>query len=334
MATLSHHPALKAKLVSIARYVVSCAWAKLNPRSATFHRPVANGKPRYRLAVCVRIKNEGRFLPEFIAHHHLLGFEHFYLYDNNSTDEPQKVLAPFLDRGLVTIVQWPTVPASPSCYKHFFENYESESEWVAFIDADEFIVERVDGALDATLAGLASKTALGINNRYFGSSSHISIPDGLVIEEFRRCDPRLDDHVKVVIRPRMALSYFNSHNFIYRGWSLATSVSGKPIFGTFSSAKVENTIELYHYVYRSREDYVAKIGLGFVDTSGIRHRARRTERIDSEFAKHNDADGTWAAEKYGPRVRHALEEYGYPEKYWRPRSQARVYDHRVSEISR
>jgi len=275
----------------------------------------------------LRVKNEGRFLPELFAHHHLLGFEHFYLYDNNSTDEPAKILAPFVQRGLATIVPWPNVPASPSCYKHFFENFESEAEWAAFIDADEFIVERMEGALSAALARLASKAALGINARWFGSSGHVSIPDGLIMERFRRCDPRLDDHVKVIIRPKMALSYFNSHNFIYKKGRLATSVGGRPILGTFSSAGADSPIELHHYIYRSREDYMAKIGLGFVDSAGYKHRARRIEWTEAEFPKYNSTDGSWAAEKYGARVRRFLQELGYAEKYWRTCGEAGVQQH-------
>jgi Glycosyltransferase family 92 len=308
-------------------YAAAYARIRLSPRSATFQRPETSGKPRYRLTACVRVKNEGRFLPEMLAHHCLLGFEHFYLYDNNSTDEPAKVLAPFVQRGLVTIVPWPDVPAAPSCYRHFFENFETEAEWVAFIDADEFIVERMDGALSAALARLASKAALGINYRYFGSSGHLSIPDGLIMEAFRRCDPRLDGHVKVIIRPKMALSYFNPHNFIYRNGALTTSVGGRPIFGTFSRAGADSPIELHHYIYRSREDYVAKIGLGFADSAGYKHRYRRIERLESEFVKHNVVDGSWAAEKYGPNVRRFLQELSYPEKYCRTCGDARAQQH-------
>jgi len=246
-----------------------------------------------------------------------LGFEHFFLYDNNSSDQPDKILDPFVRRGLATIVPWKTVPASPSCYKHFLENFEAESQWVAFIDADEFIVERVDGALNNALARLGSNAGLAINSRYFGSSSHQVIPDGLVLEQFRRCAPLLGEHVKVIVKPQLALSYFNSHNFIYRNWSFAIDVRGRTVLGTFAAASAASEIEINHYVYRSREDYVAKLGLGFVDSGGYKHRARRIERVESEFLEHNSEDGSWAGEKYGSRIREFMQELGYSETYWR-----------------
>ena len=153
--------------------------------------------------------------------------------------------------------------------------------------------------------------------RLFGSSSHLSIPDGLVMDAFRRCTPGLDEHIKVVVRPRMVLSYFSAHNFIYQRARLASSVSGHPIFGSFSSAGAESPVELHHYLYRSREDYLAKLSLGFADSSGFKRRPRRIEWVDTEFHKFNDVDGSWAAEKYGPRIRQLLQTLGYGAKYWR-----------------
>jgi hypothetical protein len=301
----------------MAGYLAYYARVMLSPQRATFHRQRISGQAKYRLAACMRIKNEGRFLPELLAHHHLLGFEHFFLYDNNSTDQPENILGPYVARGLATIVPWTPVPASPTCFKHFFENFEAQAHWVAFIDADEFIVERVDGALNAALARLASKTALGVNSRYFGSSGHLSIPNGLVMEQFHRCAPLLGDHVKVIVKPEKVLSYFNTHNFIYENWSFATDVRGKSILGTLAAAEAESELELNHYVYRSREDYLAKLGLGFADRAGYKNRARRIERVDSEFFEHNSADGSWVGTKYGPRVRCFMQELGYPEKLWR-----------------
>lgn len=317
---LAYHPDRISKTKGFIRYLVACAMVWLNPRSATFRRAAMGSSPRFRLAACVRVKNEGRFLPEFLAHHHLLGVQHFYLYDNNSSDELATVLAPFLERGLVTLVTWPTVPATPSCYRHFFETHGAEAQWVAFIDADEFIIERTPGALLEHLTRMSAAPALGINYRYFGSSGHEKIPEGLLLEAFQHGDDRMDDHVKVVAQPRQVLSFYNSHNFIYRRGGLARGVSGNAIFGTFSQPAAGSALELNHYVYRSREDYLGKLSLGFTDRAGYKLRVRRAERVDSEFRKHNEQLCSWAAEQYGPRVRELLQEYGYPASFWRPQA--------------
>src|SRR5688572_11952987 len=60
----------------------------------------------YELAMMIRVKDEARFLPEWMAHHVNLGFQHIFVYDNNSTDGIADVIAPFVDRGEATYVRW------------------------------------------------------------------------------------------------------------------------------------------------------------------------------------------------------------------------------------
>ena len=48
----------------------------------------------YDLAVVAIFKNEGRYLDEWLAYHLLAGVEHFYLYNNDSSDNYKEVLAP------------------------------------------------------------------------------------------------------------------------------------------------------------------------------------------------------------------------------------------------
>ncbi|HEX6578168.1 MAG TPA: glycosyltransferase family 2 protein [Jiangellaceae bacterium] len=101
----------------------------------------AEGAPRHFLSAMIRVKDEARFLPEWVAHHLNVGVEHVYVYDNNSSDDIERVIMPFIERGLVTYVPWPTVPASPSSNNHFLTELGPSSEWVAFFDADELLVE-------------------------------------------------------------------------------------------------------------------------------------------------------------------------------------------------
>ena len=58
-------------------------------------RPDSSRRVHY-LAAAVRVKDEARFLPEWIVHHLNLGIEHFYIYDNDSTDGTREAIAPFI----------------------------------------------------------------------------------------------------------------------------------------------------------------------------------------------------------------------------------------------
>jgi hypothetical protein len=264
----------------------------------------------------LRAKNEARFLPELIGYHVLLGVEHFYVYDNNSTDQLGDALAPLVARGLVTIVPWPNVPASPSCYRHFFDQFAASSQWVAFIDADEFIVESRPGTLLATLQQRQHDAALALNWRYFGSSFHERVPVGLLIENFRMANRGFDRHIKVIAQPQHIRRHYNSHNFIYSFGRFARALDRKIVAGSrLRSLREGPDISINHYVYRSRENYLAKTGYGFVDREGFQARGRRVEYVDTEFGNHNDVEVSDLGDRMGPAVAGFLRTCGYGEPY-------------------
>ena len=103
-----------------------------------FRKPIKYDK-QYKFSICSIFKNEGPYLKEFIEYHMLIGFEHFYLYNNNSDDNYKEVLKPYVDSGVVTLVEWPVVPGQGPMYNHWYSTYRHESSWVSFLDLDEFI---------------------------------------------------------------------------------------------------------------------------------------------------------------------------------------------------
>lgn len=95
-------------------------------------------KKKFKIAICGIFKNEAPFLKEWIEFHEMIGVEHFYLYNNNSDDTFLEVLQPYIDRGIVTLTDWPFDQAQMKAYKHFYETYRHETQWVSFLDLDEF----------------------------------------------------------------------------------------------------------------------------------------------------------------------------------------------------
>lgn len=271
------------------------------------------GTPRYRLAAMVRAKDEARFLPEWLAHHATLGVEHAFVYDNNSTDGTGEAIEPFVAEGLATYVPWPTVPASPGSHVDFLERFGPACGWVAFFDADEFLVEATPGALAATLDAATKAPAIAVNDRYFGSAGHETIPPGLVTERFDRASPACGRHVKAIARPAAVARYRNPHNFYYRRGRLARTPEGRPVFGSFVAPSDRPSLVLHHYVYRSSEDYERKASAGYGSTDvAFRERARRLERAEAEFHRHNDVVAT-VPERTRRATAELLRRLGYPE---------------------
>jgi hypothetical protein len=52
-------------------------------------------------------KDEAPWLKEWISYHHnILGVEHFYLYNNDSSDDYREVLRPWIDQHIVELIDW------------------------------------------------------------------------------------------------------------------------------------------------------------------------------------------------------------------------------------
>ncbi len=268
------------------------------------------------LTAMLRIKNEARFLPELIAYHLELGIEHFYLYDNQSTDNPREVLKPFINSGYVTIIDWPIRPASPRCYFDFWQKYAHLSKWVAFIDADEYIVEPTDGFLKNHLLSIEGKVpALALNWMYFGSSGHDKIPAGLLIQNFKRCGNDINRHVKVIVQPEQVHSTYNSHNFVYFFPRLARLPNNSPVLGSHCPVKDVTHFRINHYVYRSRENHISKSSIGYVDAQGAVQNRRDPKivekRAEEEFVKHNEFFDDFVSLNLSDKVRIRLKALGY-----------------------
>ena len=57
----------------------------------------------YQLAACLIFKNGAAYLKEWLDFHRLVGVEKFFLYNNDSSDEYEQVLAPYIAQGIVTV---------------------------------------------------------------------------------------------------------------------------------------------------------------------------------------------------------------------------------------
>jgi hypothetical protein len=240
--------------------------------------------PRFNCVMFSRCLNEKRFIREWIAHHLILGIDHFYIYDNGSSDGTLDELAPLVEAGILTLISWPQRPASPSCDRHFFQTFGHDAAWVARFDIDEFLVLEDGLSLRELLRINARYPAIAIPCRRFGSSYHRTIPNGLVREHFVRAEAHLDGHVKVIANPKEARRYRNPHNLYYRRARLARTADGMRAYGSFARVSARSPAVINHYVFRSSEDFASKATRG----SGDRHHWRAPELAEMLFTQFND----------------------------------------------
>jgi hypothetical protein len=187
------------------------------------------------LVACAIFRDEAPYLAEWIAFHLLVGVEHFYLYDNGSTDRPEAALAPFLDRGWVTLRPWP-VPfhrrAASRAYADCLERVRGHARWLTCLDLDEFLFSPRESGLGPALRELEAHPGVVVRWQVYGSSGHGHASTEPVIARFARRAPRgwiRNRRVKSIVDPSRTLHPLNSHHFAYRDGALAVTERKEPV---------------------------------------------------------------------------------------------------------
>ena len=177
----------------------------------------------HQLSICATFKNEAPFLKEWIEYHRLIGATHFYLYNNGSTDHSLEVLEPYVESGLVEVIDWKNSehhaihrknektldPYRIGAYNHCLKTKAlKKSQWVAIIDLDEFIVPAHGPQSLPSLLERESRKKTGslrLNWKIFGTSHVWELKPGeLMVEKLilkAQDNHPWNAHVKSIHRP-------------------------------------------------------------------------------------------------------------------------------------
>jgi hypothetical protein len=241
------------------------------------HRPVAvELGPRLDaggyLAAVLIFKDEGRFLREWIEFHRLVGVEHFYLYDNGSTDEPRTFLLPLLAEGLVTLVPWSfpfflggLTTAQNLAYAHALSTFGAGWRWMAFIDADEFLFPTQVDDLRQVLRTFEDLPALLAFWTMFGRSEREGNGKELVIERFTMRAPfEFRPKPKTIVNPEEVLGVGNCHLFDLRSGPKRGYTETRELYAKVQGEQdvgkpVSSSLQLNHYFTRSEADFSEKL---------------------------------------------------------------------------
>jgi len=220
---------------------------------------------RYELTACLKFKDAARFLPEWVEFHLLVGFEHFYLYNNNSTDDYRGALAPYLKAGIVTLTEWPDSPACPKADEDCVARRRHEARWIAFLDDDEYLFPSSAGDVRKVLKNYIQYPAVVVHWVMFGSSGHVQRPPGLVTENYLMRQARINPTIKSIVNPRRVASCMGSHYWLYQGKEMAVDENKHPVKSSSSMPATADVLRINHYWSKSLEDGKVKMTKGAVD---------------------------------------------------------------------
>ena len=228
---------------------------------------------KFEVAICCIVRDE-EYLTEWIEYHALIGVTKFYIYDNESVILVNETLASFIASGLVEVIPFPGKVMQLPAYHHCLEYYGPLCKWIAFIDADEFIVPKtLTGNLPEFLTAYEAYAALGVNWLEFGSNGHIE-RSGNTIQSYTRRSLKSyerNKHIKSIVQPRFVIKALTPHHFEYKKGKYAVNENFVTITGPFSTHS-SNKIQVNHYFTRSKTDYIHKKERGRADTSEAVHQ--------------------------------------------------------------
>lgn len=213
---------------------------------------------KYHVSICLIFKNEAPYLKEWIEYHRLIGVDHFYLYNNNSEDNFREILEPYIANNIVTLVDIPQQYAQLAAYNDCYRKAKDESQWIGFIDTDEYINLIDCNSIKDFLHRYKSYPAVYFNWRMFGTSGHMDENlNELTIERYTQAWQGLSPQGKTFINNRFNNFKIESVHYMnvrYQNFPLPPIALNKMIMYNLTQPSFKGIIGkafLNHYWSRS-----------------------------------------------------------------------------------
>jgi hypothetical protein len=164
------------------------------------------------ISICTLAKNENKYLREWVEHHLSLGFNVIYIYDNNGLDG-EKVSDVVSDYPEVVVIEKYRGVREKNLqeriYTEFWHEYRKDSDWVAFIDVDEFIMLEDRDTIQDFLSQdkFSAADVVRLRWKVYGDNGLFDVVDGDY-----RCIPRFKvyNNVSGLYENRLAKSIFRT----------------------------------------------------------------------------------------------------------------------------
>lgn len=238
----------------------------------------------YYLAACLIFRDAASYLDEWLRFHLRVGVEHFYLYDNDSSDDYLSVIRPFRAAGQVTLTIRPGPMQQLKAYAHCLQENRDATRWLAYLDDDEFLFPAQKEALPEVLADYECHAGVAPCWLLFGSNGHQTRPVDLVTRSYRRRGDWVDQHVKCVVNPaKVTAPTMAAHSFNCLPGEVIVDENNRPTEGPFSCAPSAEVFCLNHYLIKSHDEMVARRTRRQADAPYSVHSIEKWEWFDSFY---------------------------------------------------
>ncbi len=213
------------------------------------------------LSLCLIAKDEDEYLQEWIDYHILIGVDRFYIYDNESKNPIRELLKDYIHLGWAIVHEIQGTAVQINAYQHCIENYGKNTQWMGFIDADEFIVLNDGIDLKNFLSGVEKYGGLALSSVFFGPGHHVRHPVGGQIINYQMRPPlTVEDNqfVKCIVQPDKVTFANSPHTYYFQYPYFCVNSQGFRVDEQKFPVCFE-TIQLNHYFTRSAEHINKKL---------------------------------------------------------------------------
>ncbi len=224
------------------------------------------GKKHF-LTFATNFKNENPYLKEWIDYHVKVGVDHFYLYDQDGSEESKEILKPYEESGVVTRHPWTHLDGTKydgatkwyqrnknhMGFAHAAKTYRNEFQWLMKIDVDEFLYPLEDKlSLLDWLKTVDVKKIKGVKvpRINFGNNGHDTAPKDPILKAYTKREEDYSDHKDLgngdfLSSNRFAYSAHWWHYKWYKGGSMLKEHS-------------DIGWRINHYYTKSLEEYMGR----------------------------------------------------------------------------
>ena len=257
-----------------------------------------------RLGITAIVKNEARYIAEWLCFYKLQGVDKFFIYDNGSTDNLKEVLQKYWDFN-ITYEPWPGECLQLAAYNHSIKNNIGKVDWMAFLDIDEFLFSPTGETVNETLWPFDSNDGTGIvavQWWLFGSNGRRTYDPGLVIDRFTAKAPEPDKHCKSIVRMNSVIKTgWESHSFVAYGEVVDENFNVLEGPYAIGENRTADTLRINHYHVKSAEEYKEKCAKGRADIA-----KRRVFETDFPAHDRNEVEDFYLVDTYASKIKEML----------------------------
>lgn len=249
---------------------------------------------KYSICACVRITNPFVFV-EWLYYHFMIGFEHIYIYDNKSSYSMTELCLRYKDK--VTIYNTDQDCIQIPSYNHFLENHRHETEYISFLDDDEFINFKDFNCIDDIMKFMEYPDYLMLNWLMMSCKNRVrNTCSEYLIESNQTSEKEYNDHIKVLVKTIYIVEITNPHCLIvYNNIIFKDGTNNSRIFINempgFLTLQKSPIIWINHYYKMSRNEFLLKCERGKADLLSKRSFIEEF-KYDEDYIE-NDTMNRW-----------------------------------------